>query len=151
VTELTWHAQKARLIDRFGKNAFTPEFSLLVALDWRTLPDQEAVTIVNVMIGNRKHTQAPLLQDFRDARLAYERRRFEADVRGASRAMNEPARFQGLKAYLAREFPGCKSLAEAVEVRKLQIQIQRAEDPHYDPMKDRKWMGEHAHLPRGTP
>ncbi len=137
-----WNHQKARLIDRFGEKNFSKEFSLLVALECKSVPDDVFTQMVNAMIGNRTPNQPPLLQAFRDGRLAYERRKFEADVRGASQAWHGEARFQGLRAYLAREFPGCKSLAEAVEVRKLQIQLRRADEPAYDPMADAKWMGQ---------
>ena len=46
---------------------------------------------------------------------------------------------KGLKVYLEREFPGCKTLNEAIEVRRLQIRLARVEDKNYDPMKDPKW------------
>jgi len=140
MTHDTWTTQKARLIDRFGQNNFSKEFSLLCSIECQTMPDAPFVEMVNAMIGNRKPSNPPLLQDFRDARLAYEKRKFEADVTGAQRGMNT-AWAGGLQAYLRREFPGCKTLNEAVEVRKHQIAIAKAEDANYDPMTDVKWMG----------
>lgn len=141
MTNDCWLAQKARLIDRFGEKNFSKEFSLLCAIECNAMPDEPFVQMVNAMIGNRKPNDPPLLQSFRDGRLAYERRNLERDLHGATRAWNGPAKFQGLRAYLAREFPGCKSLADAVEVRKLQIQLRKADEPGYEPMADAKWMG----------
>ncbi len=147
MTHETWTRQKARLIDRFGKNNFSPEFSLLVSMECRPMPDQPFEEMVNAMIGGRRPNNPPLIQDFRDARLAWERRVFERDLSGAERAMNMPAK-DGLKLYLVKEFPGCKTLNQAVEVRRHQIQIARAENPNYDPMTDRKWMSDHAWDPK---
>lgn len=137
-----WNHQKSRLIDRFGERNFSREFSLLVAVECNSMPDQEFLHAVSAMIGARKPSDPPLIKDFRDARLAYERRVFERDVRGASNAMNQTPWSLGLRAYLAKEFPGCKTINEAVEVRKMQIQIRQAEESNYDPMRDVKWMGE---------
>jgi hypothetical protein len=105
------------------------------------MPDEPLVDMVNALMGSRRPNDPPLVMDFRYGRLAFEKRQFEKDLSGAARTMREPARFQGLRAYLAKEFPGCKSLNEAVEVRKLQIKIAKASDPYYDPMTDEKWTG----------
>lgn len=144
MTQDCWLYQKSRLIDRFGERNFSKEFSLLCSLECKSIPDQPFVDIVNFMIGSRIPNKPPLLADFRDARLAYEKRKFEQDAFGAARAMREPARFEGLKSYLARAFPGCKTLNQAVEVRRLEIQIEKAKNSKYEPMKDPKWMGEHT-------
>lgn len=139
MTDPCWQNQKTRLIDRFGERNFSKEFSLLVASECKAMPDFAFVDLVSALIGARRPSDPPLLTDFRSARLAYERRQFEKDLYGAANAMNRPAWTEGLKAYLAREFPGCKTLNEAVEVRKLQIQIEKAKNPNYDPMRDPKW------------
>ncbi len=147
MTNPCWLNQKARLIDRFGERNFSKEFSLLVAIECNSMPDQAFVDLVNVLIGSRKPNDPPLIANFRDARLAYERRQFDRDVHGATRAWNGPARFMGLKAYLAKDFPGCKSLSEAVEVRRLQIRVARADGPSYNPMADKRWMGDFSEEP----
>lgn len=147
MTHETWLHEKARLVDRFGERSFSKEFSLLVAIECRPLPDQDFVQMVNAMIGSRRPNDPPLIADFRNARHAWERRVFERDLAGAERAMDMPAK-DGLKLYLAKKFPGCKSLNAAVEVRRLQIQVQKADDHNYDPMCDRKWMGEHILDPK---
>jgi hypothetical protein len=138
MTEITWNHQKARLIDRFGDRNFSKEFSLLVATECRSMPDVAFVDMVNAMIGSRRSNDPPLLQDFRNGRIAVENRAFHADVNGAMNTMNQ-SWSKGVKEYLAKEFPGCKILNEAVEVRKLQIRLAKIENPNYDPMTDPKW------------
>lgn len=140
MTHETWLLQKARMIDRFGERNFSKEFSLLVSLECRPLPDDVFVQMVNAMIGSRRPNDPPLIRDFRDARLAWAKRNFERDLQGAERAVNGPAQ-GGLKLYLVRNFPGCDTLDQAAEVRKHQIAIARANDPDYHPMADKKWMG----------
>ncbi len=141
MTNEFWHTQKARFIDRFGERNFSKEFSLLVAIECKSMSDQDFLDVANAMIGARKPNDPPLIRDFRDARLAQERRKFERDLYSAANAMSRPAWTKGLKSYLSREFPGCKTLNEAVEVRRLQIQIEKSKNANYDPMADSKWMG----------
>ena len=138
MTEITWNTQKARLIDRFGDRNFSKEFSLMVAVECRSMPDVAFVDMVNAMIGSRRPNDPPLILNFREGRLAFEKRRFEADVNGAINTVNKSWPI-GLKAYLAKEFPGCKTLNEAIEVRKLEIRLAKIENPNYDPMTDPKW------------
>lgn len=121
------------------RNAFDVEFTSLVALEVKSMANDDFLSVANFMIGSRPAGKPPLIQDFRDARINQEKLRLRRDVDGANRAMNTQWH-GGLQAYLSREFPGCKTLNEAVEVRKLQIQIAKAKDPNYDPMTDRKWM-----------
>ncbi len=132
--------QVARLKVRFGDRAFDAESVSLIRREVITMRDEDFVFMVDGLIASRPHTKAPLLTDFREGRLKVEKRIFDAQVSGAARAMGTQWS-GGLKAYLAREFPGCKTLNEAVEVRKLQIKIAKAENPNYDPMADSKWMG----------
>lgn len=147
MTDECWTYQKSRLIDRFGERNFSREFNLLVAIECKSIPNGDFVDLVNRMIGSRAANRPPLLVDFREARLGIEKRNFDRDVYGAAKVMREPAMFRGLKAYLAKEFPGCKSLNDAKAVRAHQIQIQKAEDPSYDPLCDKAWMGEFAKEP----
>jgi hypothetical protein len=119
MTHDTWTQQKARFIDRFGQNNFSKEFSLLVSIECNSMPDQAFVDLANAMIGNRKPSNPPLLQDFRDARLAYERRKFESDVAGAARAMHQPMLTDGLSKYLTKTYGAeCKTLWQAVEMQR---------------------------------
>jgi len=121
MTSDAWMTQKARLISHFGKQ-ISSEFCLLVASEINNLPNTTVVEMINAMIGNRKPSNPPLLQDFRDGRLNYERRKFDANVNGAARAMNTPWQ-TGLKAYLAHTYgTECKTLKQAVE---MQIELNR--------------------------
>jgi len=130
-----------RLKSRFGEKAFDDEFVKLAVRELMQMADGNVIRSVDVWIGNRPANRPPLLDDFRQARLTEERVRLQNDISGALQTVNSGPREQGLKAYLAKEFPGCKTLAEAIEVRRLQIKIAKADDPNYDPMTDPKWMG----------
>lgn len=132
--------QVARLKIRFGEKAFDSETVSLIRKETITMRDEEFVFMVDGLIATRPHTKAPLVIDFREGRLKVEKRILDAQTAGATRAMSGEWN-KGLQSYLAKEFPGCKTLWEAAEVRRLQIQMQKAEDPNYEPMNDQKWMG----------
>lgn len=140
MTQQCWLAQIERLKEHFGERHFNKEFCLLVAIEITALPDHDIVNIVTTMIGSRLATRPPLIVDFRDERLRLEKKKLESDARSANIKMNSPAFHTGLKKYLATNFPGCKTVNEAVEVRRINIMIQRANDPNYEPMKDSKWI-----------
>lgn len=132
--------QMDRLQKRFGAKAIDNEFTKLVWLDVDSMSESGFLRSVNIWIGNRSHLKPPLLSEFREARLNEEKYRLGNEAKGAADSMgNHPQ--MGLRAYLAKEFPGCKSLNEAIEVRALQIKVQKANDPNYEPMTDPKWMG----------
>ncbi len=139
MTQAFFMGQVERLKNRFGPKAFDQEFTRLIAAELKFLNDEGFLKIVNFMIGSRPTTRPPLLQDFRDAKVLEDKKRFENEVNQAAKVFEHPAAQGGLKKYLAKEFPGCKSLKEAIEVRRLQIQIAKANDPNYDPMLDQKW------------
>ncbi len=130
-------AQMNRMKGAFKPADFTEERLKLI---WRGVQDldlEEFEAIVDNFISSSRH--APLPKDFQDASRAARGRTFRADIAGALDALEEPFQ-EGLKQYLEKSFPGCKTLKEAVEVRRLQIQIAKANDPNYDPMKDPAWM-----------
>jgi hypothetical protein len=129
-----------RLKSRFGDKAFDDEFVKLVKAELRNMVDGNVTRCCDLFIGNRPHHKPPVLDDFRQARLAEEKVKVEYAARGAMDAMTRgPAGNEGLKRYLAKAFPGCKTLNEAIEVRRHQIEIAKANDPTYDPMKDPLW------------
>jgi hypothetical protein len=140
---VTVAAQINRLKSRFGERAFDDEFCKLVFPEMMGISEHSVHRMVDVFIGNRPANRPPMLVDFREFRLAEQKASFDSTVKAAARGMNAQSS-GGLKAYLAKEFPGCKTLDEAIQVRRLQIQIAKAENPKYNPMADRKWMGEHA-------
>ncbi len=131
--------QVERLRTRFGDKAFDAEFILLARSEMARMRDDDLVRMVDVFIGSRAANRPPLLVDFREARHLAQGRKLQSDIAGALKALETPWQ-TGLKPYLEKHFPGCKTLEEAVEVRRLQIQIARANDPTYDPMKDPAWM-----------
>lgn len=132
--------QMNRLRVRFGKSAFDDESTKLIHQNIYDLTPAEFVKVVDFMISSRAHNRPPLVSDFRDARLREEKARFQEDMMASIEKFEHPAAQDGLKKYLAKAFPGCKNLNEAIEVRRLQIQVAKANDPSYDPLKDPKWM-----------
>lgn len=130
--ESFFRTQIARFRSRFGDKAFDNEFAKLVAREVYDISEQDFLRVVDVMIGSRKHTDAPRLAEFREARIACDKRRFESEVRGAANVLEHPARFDGLRKFLAKDYPGAKKLNEAVEIQKLRNAIARSnksEDP----------------------
>lgn len=127
-----------RLKAHFGDKAFSEEFVKLIRNEIKNMADGDVIRCVDLFIGNRPHHKAPVLDDFRQARLSEQKVRVEYAAKEAIANMRRSPEFgSGLKKYLEREFPGCKTLNEAIEVRKLQIRLAKAEDPNYDPMCDR--------------
>jgi len=122
--------QVKRLQMRFGTKALDQQFVDLVWRECREMSEGALITFVDVMIGSRPHTKPPLLQDFRDARLAEAKRKFESDVRGAVREFEHPSARGGLKKFLAMNYPGCKTLWDAVEVERLKIRIAKADQEY---------------------
>jgi len=131
--------QITRLKLRFGERAFDAETVRLIRREVESMDEKEFELLVDGLIATRLHTKAPLIADFRAGRLTVEKRILDAASRGAERAFSTPNMSVGLVGYLAREFPGCKTLNEAVAVRRHQIKIAQADDPSYDPMMDPKW------------
>lgn len=120
-------SQFARLINRFGQKAFNDEFVILASREIYGMSEGAFITFVDVMIGSRPHTKPPLLSEFREARMAEEKRKLENDVRSAVREFEHPSARGGLKKFLAMNYPGCKTLWEAVEVERLKIRIAKAD------------------------
>lgn len=141
--------QVNRLRTRFGENAFDKEFTKLVANEVGTMSEYGFKRACDIWIGSRSRGKAPLLSEFREARLAEEKIKLDNATYLAANILTKPQKFGGLKLYLEKEFPGCKTLAQAVEVRRLQIRLAKIENPDYDPMSDKKFMGGHAWLPKG--
>ena len=139
MTSSELNEQILRLKTKFGEKAFDVESVALIRREVINMRGEEFRFLVDGLISTRLHSRPPLVSDFRDARLAVEKRILEATVSAASRAMSSPVFHSGLKSYLEKEFPGCRTLNEAVEVRRLQIQVAKANDPSYDPMEDPKW------------
>lgn len=130
MTHEAYVKQVQRLFERFGRKNFDDEFVNLVWREVLQLTDEQFKRICDFFIGSRTPTKPPLLQDFRDQRVREEKHAFTREVQAASNAMNWPQ--AGLKAFLAKHYPGCKNLNEAVEVRKIHRAIARAEGRNPD-------------------
>lgn len=126
MNEQFFREQIGRLKTRFGDRAFDAEFVKLVALEVNTMSEQAFSRTVGTFIGSRKHTDPPRLSEFREARLREEKYAFDQEVRGAANVLDWPAK-GGLQRFLAREYPGAKTLNEAVEIQILRNQIARAD------------------------
>lgn len=137
MTYQEFEIQLARLRQTFGKNAY--DAAPRIEMIWDLVSDLTGAQFKSVadhFVSSSRH--APLPTDFKEAARAERKRAFDEEVKGAANSMHTP--WSGsLQAYLARAFPGCKTLDEAVQVRKLQIKIAKAKDPTYDPMKDPAW------------
>lgn len=112
-----------RLINRFGPKAMDPELERLTALEVCVMSALAWSNAVDAWIGSRKHTDPPRLAEFREAKLAEERARFQRDLKAAvdayeTRPLNEVLKRLG--------YGGCKTLWDAVEIEKLRRQTRRA-------------------------
>lgn len=120
-----FNQQISRMHLRFGEKAFDPEFTKLVAREVSAMQNEDFMRLVDFMIGSRKHNMPPTLTDFRESRIAIEKRAFSREVGGAARAMDRQWQ-GGLHAYLAKEYPGAKTLNDAVAIQIEKNRIARA-------------------------
>lgn len=132
MTNEAYVKQVQRMFERFGRKNFDPEFVSLVWREVCTLSEEQFARITDFFIGTRQPNKPPLLADFRDARIREEKNAFTREVQGAANVLTATAWQGGLKAYLAKHYPGCKSLWEAVEVRKVHRAIAVAEGRNPD-------------------
>jgi hypothetical protein len=124
VTQSEFDSQMQRITGTFGDGrVYSRE---RVAMIWGSVSDLSAKSfsnIVNLFIATLR--QPPLPSDFREAAYAERKRSFESDVVGAAKAMDIPWQ-NGLQAFLAREYPGCKTLNQARDVQIEKNKIKRA-------------------------
>jgi hypothetical protein len=124
MTRENFDEQLSRLRFRFGDRNFDPEFIKLLAKEVQSMPDHDLTRMVSDFIGSRPATRPPLLVDFREARIQIEKYKFTREVQGAADAVFDWAKQKGLKAFLDENYPGCKSLWEAVQV---QVEVNQAQ------------------------
>lgn len=117
--------QIERLKSRFGDRSFDPEFIDLARGEMARMRDDALVRMVDFFIGSRPANRPPLISDFRDGRYAAERVSFNAEVGAAIKAFDTPWQ-DGLKPFLEKSYPGCKTLNESVQVQILRNQMERA-------------------------
>jgi hypothetical protein len=138
MTEEFFKAQLARLRTRFGEKSFDNEFSRLAWFEVRDMSDARFAWQVNTWIGSRRPSDAPMLAEFKESKLAEKKARKANTSERAATMMQAPVSKSALE--ILRPLVGnVASIAEAIEVRRLQILRERETNPDYDPMSDRKW------------
>lgn len=125
MTEDFFNDQVVRLKIRFGNKPFDYEFQRLVAAEVKFMSDKDFLDLVNFLIAMRPATKPPLLQDFRDGRINAEKKLLERNINGAIHVTNGEWP-NGLKKVLEKDFPGCSSIKEAVELVKFKNQMKEA-------------------------
>ncbi len=125
MTEIFFITQIDRLKRRFGEKHFDIEFTKLAAIEVRSMSEMGLQRAVDVWIGSRPNHKAPLLSEFREARLNEERFTLERNARGAIQAIDAPAS-RGLKNILEEQYGNVTSVVEAIEYVKLKKQIEKA-------------------------
>jgi hypothetical protein len=107
--------QMNRVTQTFGEGKVYNRERL--ALIWKAVNDLSAPSfsrIVDNFIASARY--APLPKDFQESAYAERRHSFNREVDGAAKAMDRewPT---GLKGFLEREYPGAKTLNDAVEIQ----------------------------------
>ncbi len=131
--------QITRLKTKFGDKAFDPETVKLIFREVYSLRDDAFKRVVDTMISSRPYNRPPMVVDFREARLKEEKNKFSELSDSLDVFTESKVNKESLQKYLKENFSGCSTLHEAVEVRRLQIQLRRVDDPSYDPLKDPQW------------
>ena len=131
MTEQFFANQWQRLVTRFGERSMDAEFMRLCANEVHDMSEAAFARFCDVLIGSRTANKPPLLSEFREARLAENKRRFDNEVRGAANAMFGPSGTpQERKAHvlkvLSKEFGSVSSIAEALEVARLRLRLEGA-------------------------
>lgn len=89
------------------------------------LANEQFSFIANHFIKTRSATRPPLPADFDEAARLEIKNAFSRDVEGAAAAMNTPWP-TGLKSFLEKNYPGCKTINDAMSVERLKIQVKKA-------------------------
>lgn len=131
MTEQFFAEQWKRLEIRFGSKSMDAEFMRLCAREVHDMSDSALKRAVDVWIGSRTANKPPLLSEFREARLAEQKLRFDNDVRGAANTLFGPKggpseRKAHVLKVLSKEFGNVSSIAEALEVARLRIRVANA-------------------------
>jgi hypothetical protein len=113
-------SQIARLQIRFGEKNLDPEFIQLIWREVHDMSDAGFTRFCDVLIGSRTSNKPPLLSDFREARLAEQKLKFQNEAVGAARAFENGPK-KNLSEVLSGHFGKVGSIAEAIEVAKLKL------------------------------
>jgi len=121
--------QLERLKRRFGEKNFDHEFIKLVANEVRSMADYDFVKFCDVLIGTRPPNKPPLISDFREARIRSEKIKFDFMTSSLAKTLADPAKHEGLKKVLKEQYGNVTSVNEAIEYKRLQDQLKKADDP----------------------
>ncbi|MGE0525862.1 MAG: hypothetical protein AB7G93_09670 [Bdellovibrionales bacterium] len=110
-----------RLKVRFGDRAMDDEFGRLALAEVRDMSEDAFKRAVDVWIGSRPHNKPPLLSEFREARLAREKRKLEHEASGAAQTLRKaPEEMkQHMRKILSQEYGGVDSVTDAFEIARI--------------------------------
>lgn len=119
MTEISFLAQIDRLKTRFGPKSFDAEFTKLLAKEVAIVPEDFFRGVVDTWIGMRKTSNPPLLVDFRECRLAWQKSLLKKEDKEANMIFSN-----GLKDFLRKEYK-TETLQEAFELEILKMRLRR--------------------------
>ena len=126
MNETEFLEKMARLTGSFGDKAFDRGRMDIIYRCVRELPPISLDRIIDHMISNFR--QAPLPKDFKAAVIA-EKNHF-SDLRSVPEIMQTDFKGDGgLQRVMVRDYPGCKTLWDAVEVERIKLLIKNADGP----------------------
>lgn len=117
MTQLFYVEQIDRLRRRFGAKAFDVEIVKILGREVSSLPEDFFKRSIDTWIASRKTSNPPMLAEFRECRLAFEKGIFKEEVRQATKSYE-----QGRAAALQKEF-NVGTVEEAYELAKLKIRL----------------------------
>jgi len=117
LTQSEFVDQINRLRIRFGAKAFDQEFVKILGREVSMLPFEHFRQTVDTWIGTRKNNNPPLLTDFRECKIAHDKRKFDVVVKDAAKTFH-----YGLKDVLRKHY-NVDSLAEAMELERLKLRL----------------------------
>ncbi len=129
---LIFKQQVERLRNRFGLKAFDEELIKLIWREVREMSDAGFVRYCDVLIGSRTPHKPPLIAEFREARLAEEKIRFQNTTIEASKVIlrKAPEEMRAhLKQVLSQEFGKVDSAHEAHEIARIRQLIKPENEP----------------------
>lgn len=123
ISEEFFLIQMTRLRTRFGEKAFDREMTRLIAQEVKTMSEAGLRRAIDVMIGSKPAHLAPLLAEFREARLAEERNRFNNETQAAAKALRRaPEEMRSnIRSLLDDHYDGASSLKDALEIARRKI------------------------------
>lgn len=122
MTQAHFNHQMGRMYSLFGEKSFANERLKIIWSIVEDLQDHSFTRIVNHMVSNFR--QPPLPKDFREAAIG--ERNSHADLRSVPDIMKPNFKGDGgLQRFMARDYPGCTTLWQAVEVQVLKNKFDR--------------------------